>query len=217
MHNNTGVLLIKKRILIVDDHPVVVLALTIILEQNDFEVIGETNNGVDALKLIKVLDPDAVILDIGIPQLDGLEVIERSRRLAKKPPILVLTAQPSEHFVSRCIQAGAVGFVSKQRDLTEVIIALKAVISGHSYFPILVSSNVMSKSSQDETELLKKLSTREMVVLQHLATGLSNKEIADKMLLSNKTISTYKTRILEKLNAKTLVDIITIAKRNRLS
>ncbi|MEL4293578.1 response regulator transcription factor [Shewanella xiamenensis] len=207
----------KKKILIVDDHPVVILALKIILEQNNFNIIDETNNGVDALRLIKELSPDAVILDIGIPQLDGLEVIDRSRRLNNNPPILVLTAQPSEHFVSRCIQAGASGFVSKQKDLTEVIGALKAILSGHSYFPILANSNVISKSSQDEAELIKKLSTREMVVLQQLATGLSNKEIADRMLLSNKTISTYKTRLLEKLNAKTLVDIIEIAKRHNLS
>lgn len=207
----------KKKILIVDDHPVVILALKIILEQNNFNIIGETNNGVDALRLIKELSPDAVILDIGIPQLDGLEVIDRSRRLNNNPPILVLTAQPSEHFVSRCIQAGASGFVSKQKDLTEVTGALKAILSGHSYFPILANSNVISKSSQDEAELIKKLSTREMVVLQQLATGLSNKEIADRMLLSNKTISTYKTRLLEKLNAKTLVDIKEIAKRHNLS
>lgn len=136
----------KKKILIVDDHPVVILALKIILEQNNFNIIGETNNGVDALRLIKELSPDAVILDIGIPQLDGLEVIDRSRRLNNNPPILVLTAQPSEHFVSRCIQAGASGFVSKQKDLTEVTGALKAILSGHSYFPILANSNVISKS-----------------------------------------------------------------------
>ncbi|MBS0041144.1 response regulator transcription factor [Shewanella sp. SP2S2-4] len=206
----------KRKILIVDDHPVVVLALKIILEQSGFEVIAETNNGVDALKLIKELSPDAVILDIGIPQLDGLEVIERSRNLVKSPPILVLTAQPSDHFVSRCIQAGASGFVSKQKDMNEVTGALRAILSGHSYFPIVNNSNIISKSSQDEVELIKKLSTREMAVLQQLAVGLSNKEIAERMLLSNKTISTYKTRLLEKLNAKTLVDIIDIAKRHQL-
>ncbi|WP_198781457.1 response regulator transcription factor [Shewanella putrefaciens] len=206
----------KSKILIVDDHPVVVLALKIILEQNGFEVVAETNNGVDALKLIKTLSPDAVILDIGIPQLDGLEVIERSRKLPQKSPILVLTAQPSEHFVSRCIQAGASGFVSKQKDMTEVTGALRAILSGHSYFPLLSNSNVIARSNLDEAELVKKLSTREMVVLQQLAIGLSNKEIAERMLLSNKTISTYKTRLLEKLNAKTIVDLIEIAKRNSL-
>lgn len=206
----------KRKILIVDDHPVVVLALKIILEQSGFEVIAETNNGVDALKLIKELSPDAVILDIGIPQLDGLEVIERSRKLVKSPPILVLTAQPSDHFVSRCIQAGASGFVSKQKDMNEVTGALRAVLTGHSYFPIISNNNMIAKSSQDEAELVKKLSTREMVVLQQLAVGLSNKEIAERMLLSNKTISTYKTRLLDKLNAKNLVDIIEIAKRQNL-
>ncbi|MBI1674016.1 response regulator transcription factor [Shewanella sp. NKUCC05_KAH] len=206
----------KRKILIVDDHPVVVLALKIILEQSGFEVIAETNNGVDALKLIKELSPDAVILDIGIPQLDGLEVIERSRKLVKSPPILVLTAQPSDHFVSRCIQAGASGFVSKQKDMNEVTGALRAILTGHSYFPIISNNNMIAKSSQDEAELVKKLSTREMVVLQQLAVGLSNKEIAERMLLSNKTISTYKTRLLDKLNAKNLVDIIEIAKRQNL-
>lgn len=206
----------KRKILIVDDHPVVVLALKIILEQSGFEVIAETNNGVDALKLIKALSPDAVILDIGIPQLDGLEVIERSNKLLKIPPILVLTAQPSDHFVSRCIQAGASGFVSKQKDMNEVTGALRAVLTGHSYFPIISNNNMIAKSSQDEAELVKKLSTREMVVLQQLAVGLSNKEIAERMLLSNKTISTYKTRLLDKLNAKNLVDIIEIAKRQNL-
>lgn len=206
--------MMKKKVILIDDHPVVILALKIILEQNNYDIVGQTNNGVDALRLIKESSPDVVILDLGIPQLDGLEVIERSRRLTKCPPILVLSSQPSEHFVLRCIQAGASGFVSKNNDLTEVISALKAILSRNTYFPILDNINVLS--NQDEAELLKKLSTREMVVLQQLSVGLSNKEIAEKMLLSSKTISTYKTRLLEKLNAKTLVDIIDIAKRHNL-
>lgn len=206
----------KKKILIVDDHPVVILALKIILEQDGFEVIAETNNGVDALKIIKELSPDAVVLDIGIPKLDGLEVIERSRKLVSCPPILVLTAQPSDYFVSRCIQAGASGFVSKQKDMTEVTNALRTILSGRPYFPLLDRINVKSYSNIDEVERIKKLSTREMSVLQQLAMGFTNNEISERMILSNKTVSTYKTRLLEKLNAKTLVDIIEIAKRHDL-
>ncbi|MFB2668643.1 response regulator [Shewanella xiamenensis] len=206
----------KKRILLVDDHPVVVLALKIILEQHGFEVVSTTDNGVDALKLVKDLAPDAVILDIGIPQLDGLEVIERSKKLPAPPLILVLTAQPSDYFVTRCIQAGASGYVSKQKDMTEVIHALRAILSGHSYFPIINNGNIYDHSNSNESELIRKLSTREMAVLQQLAMGLSNKEIADRMLLSNKTISTYKTRLLEKLNANNLVDLIEITKRNNI-
>ncbi|MFV0595552.1 response regulator [Shewanella sp.] len=205
----------NKKILIVDDHPVVVLALKILLEQNGFDIIGETNNGVDALKLMKELSPHAIILDIDIPQLDGLEVIERAKKLAICPPILVLTAQPSEHFVSRCITAGAAGFISKNKDLIEVSSALNAIISGHAYFPIMSNSNTYQVNC-NESDLIKKLSTREMSVLRQLALGFTNNEIAQKMLLSNKTISTYKTRIFEKLNIKNIVDIIEIAKRNNL-
>lgn len=205
----------KKKILIVDDHPVVVLALKILLEKSGFEVIGETNNGVDALKLTRELSPHAIILDIDIPQIDGLEVIERAQKIPLCPPILVLTAQPSEHFVLRCITAGAAGFISKNKDLVEVSSALNAVISGHSYFP-LIRKNKNTQVDINESDLIKKLSTREMSVLRQLSLGLTNNEIAEKMLLSNKTISTYKTRIFEKLNIRNIVDIIEFSKRNNL-
>ncbi|MEL4471737.1 response regulator transcription factor [Shewanella algae] len=205
-----------KNVIIVDDHPVVVMAIRIMLEQNGFHVIATTDNGVDALKLIREHKPSAVILDIGIPQLDGLEVINRLNNLALPPKVLVLTAQPSEYFVTRCIHAGASGFVSKQEDLTEVLGALRAVLSGYSYFPNIASMQRNQGNQLAEADKLAKLSGREMMVLQQLANGLSNKEIADRMLLSNKTISTYKTRLLEKLNARTLVDLIEISKRNQI-
>ncbi|MBO2639061.1 response regulator transcription factor [Shewanella algae] len=205
-----------KNVIIVDDHPVVVMAIRIMLEQNGFHVIATTDNGVDALKLIREKEPDAVILDIGIPQLDGLEVISRLSNLSFPPKVLVLTAQPSEYFVTRCIQAGASGFVSKQEDLTEVLGALRAVLSGYSYFPNITNIHRLQNNKMAEVDRLAKLSGREMMVLQQLANGLSNKEIADRMLLSNKTISTYKTRLLEKLNARTLVDLIEISKRNQI-
>ncbi|BCV34422.1 DNA-binding response regulator [Shewanella algae] len=205
-----------RNIIIVDDHPVVVMAIRMLLEKNNFNVLATTDNGVDALKLIRDHEPDAVILDIGIPQLDGLEVINRLNNLPMPPKVLVLTAQPSEYFVTRCIQAGASGFVSKQEDLNEVLGALRAVLSGYSYFPSNVGLHRGLNSHSAEVEMLAKLSGREMMVLQQLANGLSNKEIAGRMLLSNKTISTYKTRLLDKLNAKTLVDLIEISKRNNL-
>lgn len=202
-----------KNVVIVDDHPVVVMAIRIMLEQNGFHVIATTDNGVDALKLIREHQPDAVILDIGIPLLDGLEVINRLNKVVSPPKILVLTAQPSEYFVTRCVQAGASGYVSKQEDLTEVLDTLRAVLSGYSHFPNIAS---MQSNQLAEADKLAKLSGREMMVLQQLANGLSNKEIADRMLLSNKTISTYKTRLLEKLNAHSLVDLIEISKRNQI-
>lgn len=205
-----------RNIIIVDDHPLVVMAIKVLLENNNFNVLATTDNGIDALKLIRDHEPDAVILDIGIPQLDGLEVINRLSNLQMQPKVLVLTAQPSEYFVARCVRAGASGFVSKQEGLNEVLSALKAVLSGYFYFPIGASLHRAPTPHTTEVEMLAKLSSREMMVLQQLTNGLSNQEIAKRMLLSNKTISTYKTKLLDKLNAKTLVDLIEISKRNNL-
>ncbi|SJZ82461.1 two component transcriptional regulator, LuxR family [Vibrio cincinnatiensis] len=204
----------KKKIIIIDDHPVVVMALKAMLEQNDYQVIATTDNGVDALKLIKEKHPDAIILDIGIPKLDGLEVINRLAHLPDPPKVLVLTAQPSDYYVSRCVQAGAAGFVSKNEELTAVIAALKAITCGYAFFPNQSKFNSYQGDKSNEKLGLKKLSGREMAVFQLLVSGLTNKEISERMLLSNKTISTYKSKIFEKLNVKTLVDLIEIAKQN---
>lgn len=203
-----------KEIIIIDDHPVVVMALKAMLEQNNYQVTATTDNGVDALRLIKEKQPSAIILDIGIPKLDGLEVICRLSHLPNPPKVLVLTAQPSDYYVGRCIQAGASGFVSKKEELSAVIAALKAITAGYAFFPNQLNFNRSQGNKVDEKVGLKKLSGREMSVFQMLVTGLSNKEIADRMLLSNKTISTYKARIFEKLHVKTLVDLIEIAKQN---
>ncbi|EGQ8195179.1 MULTISPECIES: response regulator transcription factor [Vibrio harveyi group] len=200
-----------KKVIIVDDHPVVIMAMKIMLERHGFEIKATADNGIDALKLMRELQPDIVILDIGIPLLDGLEVIRRSSNLTKQPKILVLSAQSSEHFVNHCIGSGARGFISKKEDMSEVIDALRAIISGKTYFPA-----TQCPEQTPENERLEKLSSREMMVLQQLASGLSNKEIGERMLLSNKTISTYKTRILTKLNANSLADLIEIAKRQHI-
>lgn len=154
-----------KNIVIIDDHPVVVMAMKIMLEQNRFHATATTDNVPDALKLIREHTTDAVIMDIGIPQLDRLEMVNRLNSLALRSKILVLAAQPSEFFMTLYIQTGASGFVSKQENLTEVLIALRTVLSGHTYFPIF--TNIQRKSNLQLTvdEKLAKLSGREMMVL----------------------------------------------------
>jgi two-component system response regulator EvgA len=118
----------------------------------------------------------------------------------------------------RCMQAGAAGYVCKQQDLTELLSAIKAVLSGYSYFPNQALHPVRAAmTTANESEMVQRLSGRELMVLQQLAKGKSNKEIADGMFLSNKTVSTYKTRLLFKLNAKSLVDLIDLAQRHGLA
>src|SRR5690606_31151361 len=197
------------KVLIVDDHPVIRLAVRMLMERHGYEVVAETDNGVAALQLTRKHMPDIVVLDIGIPKLDGLEVIARMTTFSPASKVLVLTSQAPGNFSMRCMQAGAAGYVCKQQELTELLSAIKAVLSGYSYFPnqaLHASRTCVNGGS--EKEMVERLSGREMMVLQQLARGRSNKEIADSMFLSNKTVSTYKTRLLLKLNARSLVDLI---------
>jgi len=203
------------RIMIVDDHPVVRLAVRVLLEPQGYEIVGEADNGIEALRLAREQLPDVVILDIGIPRLDGLQVITRLRTMGSSVRVLVLTSLGTESIASRCMQAGASGFISKDEDLSDLAGAVKAMLSGYSFFPHeMFGASPDGRGQQSEQRMLASLSNRELMVLQQLAQGLTNKQIADAMMLSNKTISTYKTRLLQKLNAKSLVALLEFAKRN---
>ncbi|EQB8387876.1 response regulator transcription factor [Pseudomonas aeruginosa] len=204
------------RILIVDDHPVIRMAMKMLLEAEGHQIVGDTDNGVDAISLGRELKPDLVILDIGIPRLDGLEVISRLMVLALPLKILVLTGQSASLFALRSMQAGAAGFVCKQGGLAELVTAVNAVASGYSYFPSSAMRPVQQGAYSDDVELLGRLSDREVSVLQYLSQGYSNKQISEQMFISNKTVSTYKARLWLKLNAGSLVDLIEFAKRNTL-
>ncbi|AZF60118.1 response regulator transcription factor [Pseudomonas sp. R11-23-07] len=208
----------NNHVIIVDDHPVVRMTLRILLEGEGYKVVGEAGNGADAVDLIRELQPGTVILDIGLPKVDGLTVISRLIGLRQPVKIIVLTAQISNHIAMRCMEAGAHGFVAKHDDLCELINAMRAVKNGHTYFPDSAFCLTRREAGTDqEEELLRSLSVRELGVLQYLTQGLSNKQIAERMSLSGKTISTYKTRILTKLNANTLLDLYDLAKRNNLA
>jgi two-component system, NarL family, response regulator EvgA len=203
------------KILIVDDHPVIRMAVRTLLEREGHSIVAETNNGIDAVSLAKEFAPDLIVLDLTLPKLDGLEVIERLKALEIPMQVLVLTSHNPLHFAFRCKMAGAAGFVWKQSDLTELADAVKAILSGYTYFPNLgAQNNRFGDRPPNEAEQLATLSNREMTVLQCLAQGMLNKDIAARMLISDKTASTYKTRLLLKLNMSSLVELIEFAKRS---
>lgn len=201
-------------ILIVDDHPLVRLAVRMLLETNGYSVVGEVGNGIDAMQAFRDLSPDVVILDIGIPKLDGLSVISRMHAINPATNVLVLTSQSSEAFCHRCMQAGAKGFISKEEDLNKLVSAIKTVMAGYSVFPSMPAAS--EHGQLPEPDMIKRLSDREMMVLQYLAQGQSNKEIGEMLLISNKTVSTYKTRLLQKLGMASVVELAEFAKRNLL-
>ncbi|MFJ4344054.1 response regulator [Pseudomonas sp. NPDC089401] len=202
-------------VFIVDDHPVIRLAVRMLLENQHYKVVGESDNGVDAMQMIRETEPDLVILDISIPKLDGLEVLSRFQAMALPLKVLILTAQSPALFAVRCMHSGAAGYVCKAEDLGELLSAIKAVLAGYNYFPSQAIHGDHETADAD-LRLFRLVNDRELMVLQLFAQGRSNKEIAKGMFLSNKTVSTYKKRLMQKLQVDTLVDLIEIAKRNAL-
>ncbi|WP_458375664.1 response regulator [Pseudomonas pergaminensis] len=206
-----------RKALVVDDHPFVRASVSMVLQAEKFEEITEADNGVEALQLIRTHVPNLIVLDISMPLVDGLEVITRVRSLNLPCKILVLTALEASFYAQRCMLSGASGYVQKTSNLDEMSRAVRVIMDGYSYFPVLNTSSVQRVDNQSsERDLIQLLSNRELAILQQLARGFSNKEIGDSMLLSNKTISTYKSRIIEKLNVKSVVYLADFAKRNNL-
>ena len=203
--------------LVVDDHPFIRSSVCMQLRMDNLEVVGQADNGIDAIVLARERVPDVIILDLLIPGLDGLEVIARIKAMPRPAKVVVLTSQLSENFSLRCMQAGASGFVSKTESLKTLSKAVMAVLSGYTYFPDVALSSVDRRDVLvNEAQALASLTNRELVILQHLARGLSNKSIGEAMLLSNKTISTYKARLIEKLKVGSVIDMADIARRNGL-
>jgi len=201
-------------VLIVDDHSTVRFAVRMLLERERFKVIGEVDNGSEVAQIARTLRPDVVVLDIGLPGLDGMEVIKRLQQLEHAPKIMVLTGQATDLYVRRCLDAGIGAFVTKSEDLDAVVFALKALVKGYSTFPQM---SVNSNTLDSEPTRLGSLSNREMEVLRRLARGENNKNIGNCMNLSAKTISTYRGRIMDKLKTESLVEMVDLAKRHNVN
>ena len=205
------------KVVVVDDHPFIRATVCMLLRKERLDVVGQADNGIDAVRLARELAPDLVILDIAMPGLDGLEVIARIKAMTQPPKVQVLTSQLPEAYSLRCMQAGAMGFVAKTDELDELGKAVRATLSGYTYFPEVVLSSVHKQDLKfTDAQCIASLTDRELMILQQLARGLSNKAIGEAMLLSNKTISTYKTRLMEKLRVNSLIDLADFARRNAL-
>lgn len=205
------------KILIADEQPLFRHGIRQALEAQGHSLVAELDNGTDALRQTLQLKPSLLILDLALPRLGGLEVIRRLRKQACKVPILVLTAQSSEHFAGLSLQAGSTGFISKQDDLHQLGEAVRTLLHGHSYFPSHLVGNVAPQIGlKAEEAQLDSLSARELTVLRYLANGRSNKDIAQELALSDRTVSTYKARLQRKLNVDSLAQLLEIAWRQGL-
>lgn len=205
------------KILIADDHAVVRMAVRLLLEKAGHEVIGEADSGVDVIALARRLTPDLVILDIDMPQLDGFAVLQRLCGEGARCKVVVFSGMQSDRYAIRCSRAGASGFVCKDSDLSELLSAVQIVLAGYTLFPTTEFSSVDASSRLVSEEILvKTLSDRELTVLRSLARGYRIKDVARELMLSEKTASTYKARLIVKLQVGNFVELVELAKRNGL-
>ncbi|WP_128174352.1 response regulator transcription factor [[Pantoea] beijingensis] len=194
--------------LIVDDHPAICFALKSFLTNNlQFEV-NTAADGIRAMSMIKMQKTDIVLLDIALAKMDGMETLSRIKQFDSNIKVVILTGQPAEQYALRTLRAGAEGFISKDVDLTHIGLICQQIIDGYSYFPSFCVRTLANEPlDTSESAPLDKLSNREMAVLRYLIEGKSNKEIGELLLLSNKTISTYKTRLFEKTGCQNVDEL----------
>jgi len=204
------------RVLMVDDHPVVLAGLKALVEaDSDFCVVGEARDGRTALQLAKQLLPEIVVLDISMPEMNGIEVA--IALLADQPQcrVLVLTVHEDRAYLSQLLELGVSGYLLKRSASEELIRALHAIVAGGMYLDPAVAGKVVGRPARDaagpQAGQTADLSGRETDVLRLVACGHSNKEISARLNISVKTVETYKARAMEKLGYRSRVEVVRYA------
>lgn len=205
-----------KDVLIVDDHPVVRMAVRLLMEKDNLTVCGETDDGLEALTLTRKYTPDLIIIDIDLPSLNGIELVQRLRNNGYSGGILVLSGKDLDHYVKRCVSVGADGFISKRNNLAELHDAVRAIKGGYGYFPLNRGwQGLMGDEAGDQLKI-SSLSTKELQVLSFLARGMKVIDISVQMKISDKTVSTYKRRVMQKLDIQNMAELYEFTQRNNI-
>lgn len=205
----------KIRILLADDHRLVRQGFRLILHsQEDMDVVGETGNGREAVELAVSLKPDVVVMDVTMPELNGIEATRRIREFSPHIRVLALSVHRDSVYVREIIRAGAEGYLLKESADTDLLAAVRAVAVGHSYLSPEVSGAILNDYRRHATNPLDLLTSREREVLQHIAEGRTNKEIATNLNLSVYTVDGHRTRIMDKLNLHSVGELVRFAVRN---
>jgi two-component system invasion response regulator UvrY len=197
-------------ILIADDHLVVRKGLVQIIQDEFPEALcEEAGGGREALEKLRAKSYDMAIVDITMPEINGLDVIRQLKSEGNKTPILILTSQPEEQYAIRVLRAGAAGFIGKEVAAEELTIAVRKILSGRKYITESVSEILAGDLSADQTKAPHELlSDRELEVMRLLASGKTVSEISEILFLSVTTISTYRNRILKKLNLRNNAELM---------
>ncbi|MES2570423.1 MAG: response regulator transcription factor [Verrucomicrobiota bacterium] len=211
------------KILLIDDHEVVRRGLRAMIEAHgEFEVCGEASDGRTGVQLASTLQPDIVIMDIGMPELNGFEATRRVRERSPKSEVLVLSMYHSEHVIREVLMAGARGYVLKSDAALDLVDALEALRNHKSFFSSCIAELVNHTGMNElgawsrPAKLPNDLTPREREIMQLLAEGKSNKSVAKLLAISVKTAETHRARIMKKLQMDSVADLVRYAIRNQV-
>jgi two-component system invasion response regulator UvrY len=203
------------KVLIVDDHQLLRIGLRKLLSDvNDIDVVGEADSGEQAIRVVKELKPDVVLMDVKMPGIGGLETTRRLLNSENNLKIIALTACDEEPFPSRLLQAGAVGYLTKGCSVDEMVQAIRKVFVGQRYLsPSVAQALAIRSLSENEENPFDKLSERELQVMLMITSGQKVQDISDKLCLSPKTVNSYRYRLFEKLKINNDVELTRLAIR----
>jgi len=210
-------------VFLVDDHAVVRDGLRLLLEeQGDIKVIGDAANGREAVQQVEQLRPDVVVMDIAMPELNGIEATRQIREGCPSAQVVVLSMHYTSEHIFRALQAGARGYLLKESAGIEVVNAVRAVHAGQRYLSQKISDKVVDnyvrqREAAETTSPLARLSPRERQILQLVVEGESSAEIASALSLSRKTVETYRSRLMRKLDISDLPSLVKFAIRQGLT
>jgi two-component system, NarL family, response regulator NreC len=209
------------KILVVDDHPIVRDGLYNAMKNvKDFKIVGAVSSANEALDLIQTNNIDVLLSDISMPEISGIQLAEKVKKISPLVKILFLTMHENDAYVNSAIQTGASGYLLKDSEISELENAIRVIYAGNSYFGknINTDSNAASQKHTSESEIKPNniLSQREIEILNLIAHGSSNKEIAAKLYISNRTVDAHRYNIMQKLDVKNTAELIKKAVRLKL-
>jgi len=200
-----------KSIFIADHHPVTRKGIECMLKKmTDYNIVGKASNGVELYKNLRLLTPDILIMEIDIPDINGINALRSIKVEFPEMRVLIFSTHPEEIYALRAIKSGAAGYVSKTGSVKLFLKALKRIAKGGIFLNEELTSTFTSRNVGETSAIsrYKKLSSREVEVLNLLSSGKRNKDIANALDINEKTVSTYKTRLLKKLKVDNLADLI---------
>ena len=196
----------KKNIVLAEDHTIVREGLRLLLSTHgEFQVVGEAEDGRDAIRCVQKLKPDLILMDLSMPRTNGLEAIREVKRQSPETKILVLTVHKTEEYVHASLKAGADGYILKEANREELLMAIKNVLAGKRYLSPEISQKVIDgylegRDFKENDPIWNSLTTREREVLKLVAEGFRNKEIADYLCISLNTVEKHRDNLMKKLN-----------------